>query len=108
MDTSELHDSGDVTPTGGSVVRRNDERQRYELHVDGTLVSFADFSERPDAIVVPHVETDPRFRGRGHSSTLMAGVVDDLKARSIKIVPHCPFARSFVEALPDADELITV
>jgi predicted GNAT family acetyltransferase len=94
------------TASSDRVVTRNDDRQRYELHVDDELISIADFSEIPGAIVVPHVETAPQHRGNGFSSTLMAGVIDDLTQRSLKIVPHCPFARSYVRGLPNADELI--
>lgn len=88
------------------VVTRNDAAGRYELHVDGDLVSIADFTTRPGAVVVPHVETRPDRRNRGHSHQLLAGVVDDLRARSLQIVPLCPAARAYVTALPDADDLI--
>jgi predicted GNAT family acetyltransferase len=89
-------------------VTRNDEQDRYELHVAGELVSIADFRERPGAIVVPHVETKPAHRGNGYAEQLMAGVVDDLIARSLKIVPLCPFANQYVSGRPDADDLIAM
>ena len=87
-------------------IARNDAEGRYELRLDGEVVSFAEFRERPGAIVVPHVETRPDRRGEGLSTMLMDGVVDDLIARSLKIVPLCPFARAHVVARPDADDLI--
>jgi len=90
-----------------SLVTRNDAAGRYELHVDGELVSIADFSTRSDAIVVPHVETRRDRRDNGYSHVLLAGVVDDLRERSLQIVPLCPAARAYVAALPDADDLIT-
>lgn len=89
-------------------VTRNDQAGRYELRIDGNVVSEADFSERPGAIVVPHVETVLRHRGNGYAAMLMDGVIDDLRGRSLKIVPLCPFARAHVEARPDADELIAL
>ncbi len=87
-------------------ISRNDEDGRYELRVDGEVVSFAEFRERPGAIVVPHVETRIDRRGEGLSTLLMDGVVEDLIERSLKIVPLCPFARAHVVARPDADDLI--
>jgi predicted GNAT family acetyltransferase len=89
-----------------AIVHRNDDEGRYELRIDGELVSYADFRERPGAIVVPHVETKPDQRGNGYSTTLMEGVVDDIIARSLKIVPLCPVAHAHVAARPDADQLI--
>jgi len=38
----------------------------------------------------------------------MEGVVDDLRARQLRIDPVCWVARRHVEALPDADELMVV
>ena len=95
-----------ITASSAPVVTRNDDRQRYELRLGDELLSFADFSEVPGAIVVPHVETVLHQRENGYSSMLMAGVVDDLTARSLKIVPHCRVARSYVQSLPNAAELI--
>ena len=35
---------------------------RYELHVDGVLVSLADYTRRDDVLVLPHVFTVPERR----------------------------------------------
>lgn len=94
------------TSPASTSVTRNDAAGRYELHIDGELVSFADFSTRPGAIVVPHVETRPDRRDNGYSHVLLAGVVDDLRERSLQIVPLCPAARAYVSVLADADDLI--
>lgn len=87
-------------------VTRNDAAGRYELRIDDDLVSYADFRKRDDAIVVSHVETNRAERGRGYSTLLMEAVVDDVRERSLKIVPYCSFARAHVSALPDAADLI--
>lgn len=99
----------DDTPTSirRSDVTRNEPQGRYELRVDDELVSIAVYSERPDAIVVPHIETRADRRGNGYSHLLMAGVIDDVRARSLKIVPTCGAARAYVAALPDAHEIMT-
>ncbi len=89
-------------------VIRNDDEHRYELHIDDEVVSIADFRERPGAIVVPHVETKPSRRGNGYAEQLMAGVIDDLTERSLKIVPLCPFAADYVAGRPDGDDLLAV
>lgn len=84
------------------VSRRDD---RYELHHGDELLSFAPYTEVDGVVVVPHVETRVRHRGNGYSSVLMAGVVDDLRARGLRIDPICWVARQYVDALDDADEL---
>jgi uncharacterized protein len=87
-------------------VTRSGDRAQYELHDGDELLSFAPFSERDGVVTVPHVETRLQHRGNGYSSALMAGVVDDLRTRGLRIDPICPVARRYVQALPDADTLM--
>ena len=84
------------------VSRRAD---RYELHDGDELLSFAPYSEVDGVVVMPHVETRVQHRGNGYSSALMAGVVDDLRARQLRIDAQCWVAREYVTGLDDADEL---
>ena len=88
-------------------VRDNPERQRYELVVDGEIVSIADYSLRGQSVVVPHVETNPVHRGRGNADRLMAGMLADLRATGRTIVPICPFAADYIRQHPDQQDLLT-
>ena len=96
------------THAGRLHVSRRDDRAQYELYDGDELLSFATFTETDGVVTVPHVETRPQHRGNDYSSVLMEGVVDDLRARRLRIDPVCWVARRHVEALPDADELMVV
>lgn len=87
-------------------VRDNPDRQRYELVVEGDIVSIADYHERDGAIVVPHVETDPARRGQGMADRLMAGLLADLRSTNRTIVPVCPFAAAYIREHPDEQDLL--
>lgn len=87
-------------------IRDNAERQRYELIVDGEMVSIADYQRRGSSIVVPHVETDPAHRGQGMADRLMAGMLADLRSKGETIVPHCPFAASYIREHPGDQDLL--
>jgi predicted GNAT family acetyltransferase len=87
-------------------VTRNDALGRYELRADGELLSWARFAVAADVVTVPHVETEPQHRGNHYSSTLMKGLVEDLRARDLRIEPVCWVARAYVESLPDAASLL--
>jgi predicted GNAT family acetyltransferase len=87
-------------------VTRNDATGRYELRADGELLSWARYTVAGDVVTVPHVETEPRHRGHNFSATLMAGVVEDLRARDLRIEPLCWVARSYVESLSDTETLL--
>ena len=80
-------------------VTRNDDRGRYELDIDGEVVSFAVFSAHGgDSITIPHIETAPQHRGNDYSSLLMDGVIDDLRARDLRVRATCPVARAHIAA----------
>lgn len=92
------------TSRSALVVSRGDDR--YELRDGDELLSFASYSEIDGVVVVPYVETRVQHRGNGYSSVLMAGVVDDLRARGMRIDARCWVAREYVTGLDDADELM--
>lgn len=73
-------------------------RGRFELLVDGDVVSFASFSETDGVVTVPHVETAPQHRGNGHAAQLMDGMLGLLRASGRTIVPLCPFAADHVRS----------
>ena len=81
---------------------------RFELHIDGAIISVADYSENEDgAVVVPHVTTDPEKRGNGYATQLMNGVLEQLRASDRKIVPVCTFAARHMRQNPQHQDLLT-
>jgi predicted GNAT family acetyltransferase len=91
-----------------SDVRRDDERQRYELTVDGALVGIADFVVDGDVVVLPHTEIDHSQRGRGLGAVLVKGALDDVRAQGRTVIPSCWYVREYLAAHPeDADLLAT-
>jgi predicted GNAT family acetyltransferase len=81
-----------------SNVTRHDDRGRYELDVDDEVVAFAEFSVSGDTITIPYIETARQHRGKGYSSMLMDGVIDDLRARDVQVRATCSVARAHLAA----------
>lgn len=81
-------------------VTHDDDRHRYEIRVDGELAGFADVRRDGDVLVVPHTEIDPAFGGRGLGSALVRGLLDDAKARGLRVDPVCPFVASYLDRHP--------
>lgn len=84
----------------GFSVADHPESRRYELRVDGEVVSFADYHRHDEVIVVTHVETAVPWRNQGMSDRLMRGMLDDLHDRDLSIEPVCRVARAYVVARP--------
>jgi predicted GNAT family acetyltransferase len=90
-----------------SRVIRNDDRQRYELVIDDHVVGVADFELLEGSrMVIPHTEIDPRQRGRGLGARLVQGVLDDVRARGVTVVPACWFVREYIEQHPEQADLL--
>ena len=77
----------------------NPAAHRYEFLTDGFL-SFADYRDVGGVRVIMHVETPREARGRGHASKLMAAIVADAKARSMKLRASCAFAVAYFKRHP--------
>ncbi len=87
-------------------IRDNADRGRYELTVDGELAGISDYRDRGGRRIFVHTEVDPAFSGRGLGNRLAAGVLDDAAARSLRVVPRCPFIRAYIERHPEYRRLI--
>lgn len=88
-------------------VRRSDEHSRYEAFVGTEQVGVADFQEVDGSVLLPHVEVQPQFEGRGYASALTRGTLDDLRSRGVTaVVPRCPYVRAWIAKHPDYRDLV--
>jgi uncharacterized protein len=88
-----------------SSVRENVALSRFELEDHGVTV-FMNYRLAGDVISLDHTETPVAARVRGLASRLVAGALDQIRARGLKIVPRCPFVRAFLEKHPEYRELL--
>ena len=91
-----------------TLVRDNPDEQRYELLSDGELVGELVYRLRDSRITLLHTEVSPSVEGRGLGGRLVAGALDDIRARGLRVVPVCPFVRAYLRRHPDAADLVAV
>jgi uncharacterized protein len=82
------------------------ERRRYEIDVDGRVAGFVTYRLRPGLIIFIHTEVDPAFAGRGLGARLAAFVLDDARARRLRVVPACPFIARYIRSHPAYADLV--
>jgi uncharacterized protein len=92
-------------PTEPRVTDNPDER-RYELWLGTTRAGLIEYLAEPDTVLLVHTEIDPAFAGQGLGERLVAGAIDDLRARGLKLVPLCPFVRAYLRRHPDQADLV--
>jgi predicted GNAT family acetyltransferase len=56
--------------------------------------------------VFPHTEIDGKFAGQGLARTLIGAALDDMRMQGKKIVPLCPFVKSFIKKNPGYQDLV--
>ncbi len=86
-------------------VKRNDERQRYELEMEGDI-AFADYQLRPGLMLFTHTFVPHHLEGKGIGTRLMRGALNDVRAQGLKALPLCSFVVSYFERFPEERDLL--
>jgi hypothetical protein len=87
-------------------VRDNPIELRYEL-VDGdTVVGLIRYRREPGAVALIDTEVEPALEGQGLAGVLVQGALDDLRERGLRLIPICPYVRSWLERHPEYADLV--
>ncbi len=89
-----------------SQVRRNDDRTRYELTVDGQL-AVSEYNRLANAVMFTHTEVPEALEGQGVGSALARGALDDVRAQGLTVIPLCPFVAAFMRRHKDYQDLLS-
>lgn len=81
-------------------VTDNPHERRYDIHLDGELAGYCAYQRRPGTIVFTHTEIEPRFRGRGIGSRLIAAALADAERQELRVLPRCEFVQDFIRRGP--------
>jgi predicted GNAT family acetyltransferase len=87
-------------------VKRNRERSRYEIVIDGQVAGVADYRETGTAVVFPHRESAASMRGRGVAGKLIRAALDDVRVMKRTVVPRCWFVAQFIDDHPEYRDLL--
>jgi uncharacterized protein len=84
----------------------NSELHRYELALSGAESAIAVYRDAPGVRIVTHTEVPRHLRGRGVGARLVKAVLDDIRARGLKVVPRCPFVRDYIARFPGYADMV--
>jgi uncharacterized protein len=87
-------------------VRDNPAELRYDLVLQDDVVGEILYRRAPGAVALVHTEVRPSLEGGGFGARLVAGALDDIRARGLQVVPICPFVRSYIRRHPDYTDLV--
>ncbi|MEV4183021.1 GNAT family N-acetyltransferase [Streptosporangium canum] len=78
----------------------------FEAEVGGKHAGQLEFVRRDGVIVYTHTEVDAEFEGNGVGGALVRAALDGARAEGVKIVPRCPFVKTWIERHPDYADLV--
>ena len=84
----------------------NAEASRYELLLDGALSGVVEYQVDGDTMMIPHVEVVAALRGKGYSAPFLDDVLELIRARGLKVIPLCGYARGHIQRRPDLHDLV--
>src|SRR4051795_9653597 len=90
----------------GLAVIDNEAAHQFEVHVDGLLARLM-YERAGGRLILIHTEVPDALAGRGIGSALARTALDDAGARQLRVVPRCPFVRSYIERHPEYRSLVT-
>jgi uncharacterized protein len=87
-------------------VHDNPGELRYQLLVDDEVAGVILYRLAPGAVALIHTDVSPSLEGRGLGARLVAGALDDIRARGLRVIPICPFVRRYIRRHPDYADLV--
>jgi predicted GNAT family acetyltransferase len=79
---------------------------RYEVWTEGRLAGTIRYTLENGEITLVHTEVDPAFEGHGLGSVLVAGALEDIRTRGLKLLPLCPFVAAYIRRHPEFADLL--
>ena len=102
MSDAEARDERDVR------VADYPDESRYEIFLGGTLAGFTTYVMKPaNRIIAVHSEVFPEFEHHGLASELARRMLDDIRARQLRVTPRCPFVAKYLREHPEYDDVVS-
>jgi len=89
-------------------VRDVPENSRYEatLGDDAALAGLLSYTLSNDLITLISTKVQEGFEGQGVGSRLVRAVLDDARARGLRVIPKCSFVVRWLERHPEQHDVL--
>jgi predicted GNAT family acetyltransferase len=80
--------------------------QRFVATIDGKLAGSIEYVVKYGRLALIHTEVLPGFEGKGVGSGLVRFAIAEARRRDLRVIPTCPFVRSYVETHPETHDVV--
>jgi predicted GNAT family acetyltransferase len=86
-------------------IRHNEAEHRFEAG-DPPHVAELTYRTLPGAVEMLHVEVPEHYQGQGLAGQLASTALAWARKKGIKVIPTCPYVRSYLGKHPEFNDLI--
>ncbi|HEX8214486.1 MAG TPA: GNAT family N-acetyltransferase [Allosphingosinicella sp.] len=87
------------------LIENNEAAGQYELSTDAGT-ALAAYRVEGNIVSFTHTEVPAEMEGQGVGTRLVAGALEDVRARGMKAAPLCSFVRRYMETHKDVQDLL--
>lgn len=90
-------------------IQQHEENNKGEFYieVDGQKAAQMTYVYAGESrMIIDHTDVGSALRGKGAGKLLVDAAVKFARAKNLKIIPLCPFAKSVFEKTPEYDDVI--
>lgn len=95
-----------ATAAGEPGVRHNQDKNRFELRVDGAEPAHADYRRHEDTLEFHHTYVPESARGQGHAATIVRAALDYARDNNFTVKPSCSYVAGYIERNPEYQSLL--
>lgn len=90
------------------IIQKDDpENGVFYIDKDGKIMAEMTYTwAGTDRIIIDHTQVDNSLKGQGIGKQLVTKAVEFARAKNIKIVPICPFAKRVLEQTPEFNDVL--
>lgn len=88
-------------------LQNNESSRQFEWHIEGKIAKIEyDFSADKKRIFLIHTEIPAALEGQGVASRLVQAVLEHIEEKGWKLVPLCPYVKSYLKRHPEYKRLL--
>ena len=95
-----------MEPTLVLVVVDDEAAQRFDATIGGDHAGSIEYVVTHGRLALIHTEVLPEYEGKGVGSGLVRFAIAEARRRELRVVPTCPFVRSYIESHPETHDIV--
>jgi uncharacterized protein len=95
-----------MDPIPAPAVVDDEAAQRFDATLNGAFAGSIEYAVKYGRIALIHTEVKPEFEGKGVGGALVRFAIAEARRRGLRVIPTCPFVRSYVDSHPETHDVV--